>query len=90
MNYQWRKIKKMENNLRNFAEKVYQVSENADTHLDAIEELEEVLRLIPIIIKEGVTNTKVNITKEGVVIEPNTDVKSKTPFIIKEESVINR
>lgn len=80
----------MENKLRNFAEKVYQVSENADTHLDAIEELEEVLKLIPINIKESVTNIKVNITKEGVVIEPNTDVKSKTPFIIKEESVINR
>jgi len=80
----------MENKLRNFAEKVYQVSENAATHLDAIEELEEVLKLIPINIKESVTNIKVNITKEGVVIEPNTDIKSKTPFIIKEESVINR
>ena len=71
----------MENKLRNFAEKVYQVSENADTHLDAIEELEEVLKLIPINIKEGVSNIKVDIRKEGVVIEPNTDLESKNPFI---------
>tara|TARA_Y100000389_G_scaffold138948_1_gene136695 strand:- start:3610 stop:3825 length:216 start_codon:yes stop_codon:yes gene_type:complete len=71
----------MENKLRNFAEKIYQVSENADTYLDAIEELEEVLKLIPINIKEGVSNIKVDIRKEGLVIEPNTDLESKNPFI---------
>ena len=48
--------------------------------------IEATLKLIPINIKEGITNTKVDITKEGVVIEPNTDVKSKVLFKIKEES----
>ena len=76
----------MENKLRKFAERIYNISENSDSYLDAIEQLEDVLKLIPINIKEGITNTKVYITKEGVVIEPNTDVKSKALFKIKEET----
>lgn len=71
----------MENRLRNFAEKVYQISENADSYLDAIEGLEEVLKLMPINIKGDVTNTKVSITNEGVVVEPN-QVDSRETFHI--------
>lgn len=73
----------MENKLRKFVERIYSVVDESDDLYTAVEGVENILKLIPINIKEGVTNIKVHITKEGVVIEPNTDVKPKTPFIIK-------
>ena len=76
----------MENKLRKFAEKIYSVVDESDDLWTAVEGIEDILKLIPINIKEGITNTKVDITKEGVVIEPNTDVKSKALFKIKEET----
>ena len=76
----------MENKLRKFAERIYSVVDESDDFYTAVESIEDVLKLIPINIKEGITNTKVDITKEGVVIEPNTDVKSKALFKIKEET----
>jgi hypothetical protein len=76
----------MENKLRSFAERIYKVVDETDDFYSGVEGIEGILRLIPINIKEGITNTKVDITKEGVVIEPNTDVKSKTLFKIKEET----
>ncbi len=81
----------MENKLRSFAERIYNVSENADSYLDAIEELEEVLKLFPINIKEGITNTKVDITKEGIVIEPNVvNTKENTIFEVKKKKKLYR
>ena len=81
----------MENKLRSFAERIYNVSENADSYLDAIEELEEVLKLFPINIKEGITNTKVDITKEGIVIEPNVvNTKENTIFEVKNKKKLYR
>ena len=81
----------MENKLRSFAERIYNVSENADSYLDAIEELEEVLRLMPVNIKEGITNTKVDITKEGIVIEPNVvNTKENTIFEVKKKKKLYR
>ena len=76
----------MENKLRSFAERIYKVVDETDDFYSGVEGIEGILRLIPINIKEGITNTKVDITKEGVVIEPNTDVKSKALFKIKEET----
>lgn len=76
----------MENKLRSFAERIYKVVDETDDFYSGVEGIEGILRLIPINIKEGITNTKVDITKEGVVIGPNTDVKSKTLFKIKEET----
>lgn len=76
----------MENKLRKFAEKIYSVVDESDDFWTAVEGIEDILKLIPINIKEGITNTKVDITKEGLVIEPNTDVKSKALFKIKEET----
>ena len=76
----------MENKLRKFAERIYKVVDETDDFYSGVEGIEATLKLMPINIKEGITNTKVDITKEGVVIEPNTDVKSKVLFKIKEES----
>ena len=76
----------MENKLRSFAERIYKVVDETDDFYSGVEGIEGILRLIPINIKEGITNTKVDITKEGVVIEPNTDIKSKALFKIKEET----
>lgn len=76
----------MENKLRSFAERIYKVVDETDDFYSGVEGIEGILRLIPINIKEGITNTKVDITKEGLVIEPNTDVKSKALFKIKEET----
>jgi len=76
----------MENKLRSFAERIYKVVDETDDFYSGVEGIEDILKLIPIKIKEGITNTKVDITKEGVVIEPNTDVKSKALFKIKEET----
>lgn len=76
----------MENKLRSFAERIYKVVDETDDFYSGVEGIEGILRLIPINIKEGIINTKVDITKEGVVIEPNTDIKSKALFKIKEET----
>ncbi len=76
----------MGNKLRSFAERIYKVVDETDDFYSGVEGIEGILRLIPINIKEGITNTKVDITKEGVVIGSNTDVKSKELFKIKEET----
>ena len=76
----------MESKLRNFAHRLYKIADDSSDQYSAVEDIEDALKLIPIKIKEGITNTKVAITKEGVVIEPNTDVKSKALFKIKEET----
>tara|TARA_Y100000389_G_scaffold154035_1_gene154477 strand:+ start:748 stop:1014 length:267 start_codon:yes stop_codon:yes gene_type:complete len=76
----------MGNKLRSFAERIYKVVDETDDFYSGVEGIEGILRLIPINIKEGITNTKVDITKEGVVIGPNTDVKPKALFKIKEET----
>lgn len=61
----------MENKLRKFAEKIYHIVENADAYFDAVEDLEDALKLMPVNIKEGITDTRVSITDEGIVVEPN-------------------
>ena len=76
----------MENKLRSFAERIYKVVDETDDFYSGVEVIEGILRLIQINIKEGIINTKVDITKEGVVIEPNTDIKTKALFKIKEET----
>ena len=60
--------------------------DETDDFYTAVDGIENILKLIPINIKEGITNTKVGVTKEGVVIEPNTDVKSKALLKIKGET----
>ena len=76
----------MENKLRSFAERMYKVVDECEDYYEGIEELEEVLKLFPINIKEGITNTKVDITKEGIVIEPNVvNTKENTIFEVKKK-----
>jgi hypothetical protein len=44
---------------------------------------------MPVNIKEGITNTKVDITKEGIVIEPNViNTKENTIFEVKKEKEV--
>ena len=79
-------IGEMENKLRSFAEKIYKVVDECEDYYEGIEELEEVLKLFPINIKEGITNTKVDITKEGIIIEPNVvNTKENTIFEVKKK-----
>ena len=81
----------MENNLRSFAEKIYKIVDECEDYYEGIEELEEVLRLMPVNIKEGITNTKVDITKEGIVIEPNVvNTKENTIFEVKKKKKLYR
>ena len=81
----------MENKLRSFAERMYKVVDECEDYYEGIEELEEVLKLFPINIKEGVTNTKVDITKEGIVIEPNVvNTKENTIFEVKKKKKLYR
>jgi hypothetical protein len=76
----------MENKLRSFAEKIYKIVDECEDYYEGIEELEEVLKLFPINIKEGITNTKVDITKEGIIIEPNVvNTKENTIFEVKKK-----
>ena len=74
----------MENKLRLFAERLYSIVDETDDFYSAVEGIENTLKLIPINIKKGITNTAVDITKEGVVIKPT--AKSKTLFTVKEET----
>ena len=76
----------MENKLRSFAERIYKIVEECEDYYEGVEELEEVLRLMPVNIKEGITNIKVEITKEGIVIEPNVvNTKENTIFEVKKK-----
>ena len=76
----------MENKLRSFAERIYKIVEECEDYYEGVEELEEVLRLMPVNIKEGITNTKVEITKEGIVVEPNVvNTKENTIFEVKKK-----
>ena len=52
----------MENKLRSFAERIYKVVDETDDFYSGVEGIEGILRLIPINIKEGITNTKVGNT----------------------------
>lgn len=76
----------MENKLRSFAEKIYNIVEECEDYYEGVEALEEVLRMMPVNIKEGITNIKVEITKEGIVIEPNVvNTKENTIFEVKKK-----
>jgi hypothetical protein len=59
--------------MRNYLDKIVKTVENSDSYLDAIEELEEIITEMPIQIKKGIKNTKVTVTSNGVVVEPNED-----------------
>ena len=67
--------------LRSLADKIYKSVDEADSYLDAIEDLEEILKSMPINIKEGITNTKVDITNEGIVVERNLSFNAGTELI---------
>ena len=76
----------MENKLRSFAERIYKVVDETDDFYSGVEGIEDILKLMPVNIKEGVTNTKVDITKEGIVIEPNVvNTKENTIFEVKKK-----
>ena len=57
--------------MRNYLDKIVKTVENSDSYLDAIEELEEIITEMPIQIKKGIKNTKVTVTSNGVIVEPN-------------------
>ena len=59
--------------MRNYLDKIVKTVENSDSYLDAIEELEEIITEMPIQIKKGIKNTKVTVTSNGVIVEPNED-----------------
>lgn len=59
--------------MRNYLDKIVKTVENSDSYLDAIEELEVIITEIPIQIKKGIKNTKVTVTSNGVIVEPNED-----------------
>jgi hypothetical protein len=81
----------MDNKLRSFAEKIYNIVEECEDYYEGVETLEEFLRMMPVNIKEGITNTKVDITKEGIVIEPNYDnTKENTIFEVKNKKKLYR
>jgi hypothetical protein len=79
----------MGDKLRSFVERIYKVVDECEDYYEGVEELEEVLKLMPVNIKEGITNTKVDITKEGIVIEPNVlNTKENTIFEVKKEKEV--
>jgi len=59
--------------MRNYLDKIVKTVENSDSYLDAIEELEVIITEMPIQIKKGIQNTKVTVTSNGVIVEPNED-----------------
>ena len=59
--------------MRNYLDKIVKTVENSDSYLDAIEELEVIITEMPIQIKKGIKNTKVTVTSNGVIVEPNED-----------------
>ena len=59
--------------MRNYLDKIVKTVENSDSYLDAIEELEVIITEMPIQIKKGIKNTKVTVTNNGVIVEPNED-----------------
>lgn len=59
--------------MRNYLDKIVKTVENSDSYLDAIEELEVIITEMPIQVKEGIKNTKVTVTSDGVIVEPNED-----------------
>lgn len=59
--------------MRNYLDKIVKTVEMSDSYLDAIEELEEIITEMPIQIKKGIKNTKVTVTSNGVIVEPNED-----------------
>ena len=76
----------MENKLRSFAERIYKVVDETDDFYSGVEGIEDILKLMPVNIKEGVINTKVDITKEGIVIEPNVaNKKESNTFEVKKK-----
>jgi len=66
-------MKTMTSFMRNYLDKIVKTVENSDSYLDAIEELEEIITEMPIQIKKGIKNTKVTVTSNGVIVEPNED-----------------
>ena len=59
--------------MRNYLDKIVKTVEMSDSYLDAIEELEVIITEMPIQIKKGIKNTKVTVTSNGVIVEPNED-----------------
>jgi len=57
--------------MRNYLDKIVKTVEMSDSYLDAIEELEVIITEMPIQIKKGIKNTKVTVTSNGVIVEPN-------------------
>ena len=62
----------MKNNLRTVAEKIVDAVNGESSDLDGIESVEEILKgELPIQIHEGIENTHVEVTSDGVIVKPN-------------------
>ena len=70
----------MSSKLRNFAEHLYKIVDECDDRYSAVEGVEDYLKQIPITIKEGIANTQVEVTKEGIVVEPRYQVVEENEF----------
>lgn len=61
-----------QNNLRTLSEKIVDAVNAESSDLDGIESVEEILKNhLPIQIREGISNTHVEVTKDGVVVKPS-------------------
>jgi len=67
----------MESNIRTVAEKIVKAVNAESSDLDGIESVEEILQNeLPIQIHDGISNTHVEVTKDGIVVKENKDVKA--------------
>lgn len=67
------------NNLRTIAEKIVEAVNNESSDLDGIEAVEVILKGdLPIQIHEGIENTHVEVTSDGVIIKPNSKLLNNT------------